>query len=700
MCRTILLFVLLVGFAAGQPPPFGTVLQQWNLQMSGSYAGAGVAWRRDDGRLYLMDQGSSGPQRVWTLDPADPENTIEAVPWAFTDFGTITSDIPWGIAWDQDSGCFWMSQIVDGNIYAGCFLLRYEWDDSVWTWSGAAADSWLVGMGSNGGGLRLSWLAGFEKWPGLGQFFGIPVQPPPTDSWHIRRFDPYAKDYIGLLVLQTSLAAVAFVPWDSAYVLAVRHTGAGESLYKYDSTGYLHERVVSGQPTPSDWTLLVPHDPGPLDTACVFAMYSGSDNTLRRISTGMLWSQLPSAFPHSVRHELVLAPSGVVDSGQAVTPRVSVRNIGMQTADSVAVHLIIDNDMDTVVYHDSAYVLGVPGRSVDTVEFVPWVPVGRDSMTAVAWTRWSGDSIPEDDTLELRFLVRVIDVAITAVNNPLPGDTIDPGLVYPQVELSNNGNRAATFPMVFNIGVYFDTVQVVNLLAGGSRTVTALDPWTATSGDWQCGMSALVSGDLVPENNDTSYLFHVRAVPYDMAVESIGCPSGIMDTTPFTPAALVGGTSPGTCTSWFWINDSAGTLVYRDKSPVFIPGWVSFDPCTLRTPGYYVASCSVYCDGDTNRLNDTLHQGFWVNPDVGVDEKPKVKPAGEVPEPTVVQGMLTILPAPDRRQPVTLHDPAGRLVMVLKPGDNDIRHVAPGIYFVRSADSGGRPAVRKLVVQR
>jgi hypothetical protein len=62
--------------------------------------------------------------------------------------------------------------------------------------------------------------------------------------------------------------------------------------------------------------------------------------------------------------------------------------------------------------------------------------------------------------------------------------------------------------------------------------------------------------------------------------------------------------------------------------------------------------------------------------------------------------MLTILFAPDRQQPVTLHDPAGRLVMVLRPGDNDIRHVAPGIYFVRAAESGGRAAVRKLVVQR
>ncbi|UCG43468.1 MAG: hypothetical protein JSU73_02300, partial [candidate division WOR-3 bacterium] len=321
---SILIVVLLVGFAAGQAPPFGTVLAEWTLEMSGSYAGAGITWVRDSGKFFLMDQGFSGPPRVWKLDPADPEGSIEAVPWIFTDFGTITTDVPWGIAWDRDSGCFWISQIVDRNIYGGCFLLRYAWYDSVWAWSGTPADSWLVGMGSNGGGLRLSWLAGFEKWPVLGQFFGIPVQPPPSDSWHIRRFDPYTKDYIGMMELHTSLAVLALVPQDSAYVLAAAHTAAGESLYKYDTTGYLHERVTSGQPVPSDWTLLVPMDPDPRDTACVYAMYNSSVNTLRRISTGMLWGQLGSAFEHSVRPDEILCPSGVVDSGQAVTPRVVV----------------------------------------------------------------------------------------------------------------------------------------------------------------------------------------------------------------------------------------------------------------------------------------------------------------------------------------------------------------------------------------
>ncbi|UCG43117.1 MAG: hypothetical protein JSU73_00440, partial [candidate division WOR-3 bacterium] len=69
-----------------------------------------------------------------------------------------------------------------------------------------------------------------------------------------------------------------------------------------------------------------------------------------------------------------------------------------------------------------------------------------------------------------------------------------------------------------------------------------------------------------------------------------------------------------------------------------------------------------------------------------------------------------------------LLDASGRAVMDLRPGPNDIRHVAPGVYFVitpsplpsppqgerkkerglRSAASGKRSAVsvRKVVIQR
>ena len=45
--------------------------------------------------------------------------------------------------------------------------------------------------------------------------------------------------------------------------------------------------------------------------------------------------------------------------------------------------------------------------------------------------------------------------------------------------------------------------------------------------------------------------------------------------------------------------------------------------------------------------------------------------------------------------PVLL-DIAGRRVMGLKPGDNDVSHLAPGVYYIRT-DAGDCLAGRKLV---
>jgi hypothetical protein len=90
----------------------------------------------------------------------------------------------------------------------------------------------------------------------------------------------------------------------------------------------------------------------------------------------------------------------------------------------------------------------------------------------------------------------------------------------------------------------------------------------------------------------------------------------------------------------------------------------------------------------------------------GVAERSKRVAPGPAAEPTIVGGMLWLPVGAD----AVLLDVTGRKVMDL-PGafasgasgagrHHDIRHVAPGVYFVRSADSGGRSAVRKTVIQR
>jgi hypothetical protein len=98
--------------------------------------------------------------------------------------------------------------------------------------------------------------------------------------------------------------------------------------------------------------------------------------------------------------------------------------------------------------------------------------------------------------------------------------------------------------------------------------------------------------------------------------------------------------------------------------------------------------------------------------------------SGPVPEPTIVGGVLVwsaTTPWLRNVGDIALHnraallDIAGRKVMSLQPGENDIRRLAPGVYFVREEGPRGEPSdgtcedaeqgsqgssVRKFVIQR
>jgi hypothetical protein len=260
--------------AALEPPPFGTVLGQWDLPMSGPYAGAGITWRRDSGLFYLMDQNRS----VWKLDPTDSTAAIRRDSWVFANLGDGTQDIPWGIAWDPDSGCYWVSQIIDGNVYAGCYLLRIVWSGGAWCWGGTPADSWKV---SN---TIMYWVAGMAKRTEGGYFIGAAV----SQSGGLVKFDPYTKVVLGSIGPELSCRCVALVPADSYYII----THDTISLMKLDSAGQLLQRGDSGRLGQADLDLAIPAVPDPDDTVSFYAICSNSTNTLQGVSAGMLWGQL------------------------------------------------------------------------------------------------------------------------------------------------------------------------------------------------------------------------------------------------------------------------------------------------------------------------------------------------------------------------------------------------------------------------
>jgi hypothetical protein len=704
--------------AHAEPPPFGTVIEQWSLEMSGSYAGSGMTWVRDSGKFYLMDQGYAGTIRVWNLEPADPEGSIAQVPWTFANLGMATQDIPWGIAWDNDSGCFWVSQIKDGDIYGGCYLLRHIWNGESWVWGGTARDSWLVGNGSNGGGLRCLWLAGTEKWYDRGFFIASPVHSsPPPDTYGFALFDPYTKTNLGRLACSDSIGArgVTLIPWDSAYIVTC---GWSSGFVKLDTLGRILQRADSSRHAASDMAVMWPRPVYPDDTVCIYLMTSSSPNTFLRISTGMLWRQLPSAFEHSVRPDKMLAPVWLVDSGETVVPLLVVRNDADVTAENVSVHLLIDNEADRIIYHDSLVVTLAP-RSSDTLEFSSWTATGRDSMGATTWTYWVHDRHRSDDTLSARFLVRVQDVGITAVNSPIPGDTIDPDTVYPSCVVSNHGNITVTVPMVFNIGPYWDTVRVQNLIAGGSRPATADRPWVASRGVWRCLMKAEVDRDLHPENNDTTFIFYVReTITHDIRFEAI-CPPADTQLVGDTVRPMVRVANYGTQDEEFWmyfrVVDVDSATTYLDSAPVILPvggnTHVAFAPLVLDEPGWFAWACSAYVDSSCVVV---VRDEFWVIDPVGMHEQgPKPLAFGISvvrPNPFSVRTVVRFGLPGQCGVDIAVFSADGRRVKRLTRGvlgvgyhqvvwdgrDDAGRNVSRGVYCLRLA-AGGHVVNRRIV---
>ena len=97
----------------------------------------------------------------------------------------------------------------------------------------------------------------------------------------------------------------------------------------------------------------------------------------------------------------------------------------------------------------------------------------------------------------------------------------------------------------------------------------------------------------------------------------------------------------------------------------------------------------------------------------GIEEPPDKRPTFTPRGPTIVRGVLSLPqrglghdPGSENRSgscpaPVLL-DATGRKVMDLTPGENNVRHLAPGVYFVRQASGVVRNAssVHKVIIQR
>ena len=67
---------------------------------------------------------------------------------------------------------------------------------------------------------------------------------------------------------------------------------------------------------------------------------------------------------------------------------------------------------------------------------------------------------------------------------------------------------------------------------------------------------------------------------------------------------------------------------------------------------------------------------------------------------TILRGVLLLPYSLSPSLPHSLLDVSGRKVLELKPGANDVSHLAPGVYFVAVDGARSTVHVRKVIVTR
>jgi hypothetical protein len=361
------------------------------------------------------------------------------------------------------------------------------------------------------------------------------------------------------------------------------------SGYTDSATVTSHAPSTYAYVTFPSWTAL---PRGTLAVACSTRL-SGDIQTNNDKQTGSVTVQVRDAGP-----TVILAPTGTVDSGSAVTPQARVKNFG-----TVAATFNVTFRIGT--YSNTQSVTSLAAGDSTTVSFASWTATQRGSNATRCTTALTNDMKTANDAISGSVWVRVMDVA--AVRVLAPSGTVDSGAtVTPQARVRNTGTDAATFPVTLRIGSGYSNQQTVTSLPAGDSATVSFSSWAAGArGTYAIKCTTGLSGDRVPANDTASGSVTVRV--RDVGCTRIAAPTGMLDSgTTVTPACSV--YNYGTTTETYQVrmnfggfydntatvtNHAAGTRVY-----VTFPNW------NVVQRGTFAVTCSTRLTGDAVAAND------------------------------------------------------------------------------------------------
>jgi hypothetical protein len=333
-------------------------------------------------------------------------------------------------------------------------------------------------------------------------------------------------------------------------------------------------------------------------------------------------------------------------NNQPLIPWAVVGNYGNQPEAAFKTRFRVTRQDNTVVFSDSMLASALnPGQTDSLVLPSTWQPSEEGTYILRVITRLTGDMTPMNDTATIELRVVTLPANLSYDGGTARNYVVRPGLgnrfvppVYPCSVISCRINAKATSTTDCPLGIFDDDGP-----GGGPGTVLFMDTVFVTAAGWYT-------------------------------------------VTPPAPVVIADGAFfvCGTTESTIQLSFGADST-----KPLSFQGW---EYTGVWAPSRDMAVRDVCANATVSGPVSILE----ATP--GAERQPTNVGA------TIVRGVLDLSEAKgDRRMAKgVLLDAVGRKVLDLHAGANDVRSLAPGIYFVleRSAVSGERSAVTKVVIQR
>ena len=320
-------------------------------------------------------------------------------------------------------------------------------------------------------------------------------------------------------------------------------------------------------------------------------------------------------FRYDVGCTQIIAPTGIYDSGQTVTPQAQVENFG-DFVSTFFIRLGIGT-----FYDDSVQVSDLPPGGTSIINFTDWTVLQRGIQTVRCSTELPNDIDLTNDRTTCSTEVKIKNVGTVSIITPT--GTVDSSqVITPRALIKNYGTTTETFTVYYWISPGYLSSRSRTLGPGVAET-TNFDPWTALSrGTQTTRCSTALTGDMVLDDNRKTGSIMVRV--RDVGTTMILTPTGLVDSTAtLTPQAKIKnyGTNQENLTVNFritgpnnWSNAASVLSLNPNEERT-----ISFSAWNIGPRGNYTTRCSTALTGDQISANNKLDSSFVVRVhDVGV----------------------------------------------------------------------------------